>query len=440
MKINVIRKYSLKNSHIVKSLVLISIILSSAQIITTPIGGLSIFQIFVSFTGIVGCIVMIQNGKIRKGSYLLFVGLTFLSSIMAFILSTNKGWGKSFLLLGILQAILILLICNFFELGDLNDLLKAIIRSQYITLPLSLYSIYKFYFGGGIPSRISLGAGFFIDLGNDFLLRAQAAGQIRLSLPFATPPVLSVVMAMMIIILLYNKELYKRTTIIILLSGFFAVMLLTGSRTGMVAFVMALAIGEVLSMKGISLKSVKKQYVLFIGVGVVAVVFLIYFFSGSEYFTKLVNRFVLKNIMEDRHLLVPLDGIIIWLSSAKNFIFGIGFGSSSDMMGKHTYLPPYFLNSFVTYIVERGIMGMVMVFQILRLLRFKRYIGKEYSKAFKSIYICFLVSLFSAVFYETFNCYIIIFVFAIMFMCSQSFTYGEVGKNNGEFVGNNSDL
>lgn len=215
-------------------------------------------------------------------------------------------------------------------------------RSQYITFFMSLYSVYKFYFGGGIPEQINLGAGFFIDLGEDYLLRAQAAGQIRLSMPFATPPVLSVVMAVVIIILIFNKDLYKKMERILLIGCFSIIMLLTGSRTGMAALVIALGLNLLFSLKPVSLKNIKREYVALIGIIIIGSALFLYRFSNSVYFIKLLNRFALTNVMEDRHLLVPLDGLIIWISSVKNFIFGIGFGSSINMMGAHTFLPPYF--------------------------------------------------------------------------------------------------
>lgn len=443
MKIKTYRRYCIKYDDIVKRMILCCIVLSSMQVVTTPVAGLSVFQFFVILTGMAGFIVLIQKRKIKIGSYLLFSGLIFFSSILAFVLSTNKSWGKSYLLLGILQAMLTLLICNFFEFRELNVLLKAIIQSQYITILMSVYSVFKFYFVGGFPSRISLGAGFYIDLGNDFLQRSQAAGQLRVSLPFATPPVLSIVMVMVIIILIYNKDLYCRRKRMFLIGCFSVILLLTGSRTGLVALLLVLGLSYILSLKGISLKSVKKQYLLIGGIAIIAAALFLYRFAGSVYFTKLLKRFAIGNIMEDRHFLVPLDGIIIWLSSVRNFIFGIGFGSSINMMGEHTYLPPHFLNSFVTYVVERGIMGIILVFQILWLTRLFKYTKKEENREFKSFYFSFLAALFSALFYETLNCYIIIFVFAIMFMCSQSIVSPKAVKNgekNGKLINYNSNL
>jgi len=235
MKIKMNGKYHVKSIDIVKNMLLTSIVLSSTQIITTPIGGLSIFQLFVLLTGIIGCIILIQSNRIKTGSYLLFLIMAFFSSILAFILS-----------------------------------LKAIVRSQYITFLMSAYSVYKFYFGGGIPNKINLGAGFFIDLGEEYLLRAQAAGQIRLSLPFPTPPVLSVVMAMVIIILIFNKDLYRKSERILLICGYSVIMLLTGSRTGMAALVMAVGLNYLFSLKAISLKSIKRYYIVLIGIMIIA--------------------------------------------------------------------------------------------------------------------------------------------------------------------------
>lgn len=72
MKIKINRMRGIKNIDLVKNMLLLSIVLSSTQIITTPIGGFSIFQLFVLLTGIMGCIILIQTNKIKHGSYLFF--------------------------------------------------------------------------------------------------------------------------------------------------------------------------------------------------------------------------------------------------------------------------------------------------------------------------------------------------------------------------------
>lgn len=67
-----------------------------------------------------------------------------------------------------------------------------------------------FYTNGGVPNHLDLFGGFYIDLDDDTLTRGQAASLLRLMLPYSTPPVLSLVMAMCVIMLLSNKDLYSK--------------------------------------------------------------------------------------------------------------------------------------------------------------------------------------------------------------------------------------
>ena len=108
--------------------------------------------------------------------------------------------------------------------------------------------------------------------------------------------------------------------------------------------------------------------------------------------------------------------MIIWLDSPSNFFIGIGFGSSALMKGEHTYLPPYFLNSYVTLLAERGILGFVLVFYIIKLVvklfKARRFLSKNENALVYTLF----VGLISGIFYENLNCYFIIYTIAISFI------------------------
>ena len=401
-----------------KKLLLVSIFLSSTQVITVSRVGLSVFQIALIITFVVCVLGLIEVRYISKGRYIGFSIIAALSSYIAYEVSIYPAWAKSYFLLGILTAAFCFFIPVYFERDDLGKIVKAIIRSQYITIVFSLYSFYKFYFGGGIPNHISLFGGLYIELEEDFFIRGQASGQIRLALPYSTPPVLSVVMAVCIVILLFDQEMFSKIQKWTLLLVFIAILVLTGSRTGMIGLILFLTFegGRYFHRN----KSIPKWSFGVIFVGIIAFVIFIVKSGNSVYIQKYIHRFTKLfgevALSEDRHFLVPLDGIIIWLSSIKNFVVGIGFGSSAKMVGAHTYLPPYFLNSFVTWVAERGMMGLYLVFTLLQLVFACKKQEKNLSVAEKSLTSALCVALITCMFYEVLVCYTVIIIIAACFI------------------------
>lgn len=400
-----------------RKLMVICIILSSTQVINLPFGGLTLFQIFLILTGVAGIASLIEQRYIKKGSYLLFGIVYILSSCLAYFVSTYPEWARSYLLLGFMGAMFFLIMPNIFTVDDIPMLEKTLIRSQYITILFSIYSFYMFYFKGGIPEYISLFGGMYIELDPGTLQRAQAASQVRLTLPYATPPVLSIVMAMCIALLLFNPKLYKSGSRWLLTISFTIILILTGSRTGMVGLLTVILIWGIDLL--IKKKLISKNLFMAICFGILMLLIILWKSNNIEYIQKLIYRFTsvdLKDIMSDRHFTVPLDGIIIYVSSVKNFIVGIGFGSSYYIEGAHTYLPPYFLNSFVTLLAERGIMGAFLVYEMLRLGKCMFKCKNVMNKNYVSLGYMILAALISSLFYEALNCYFILIALAMGFM------------------------
>lgn len=395
-------------NEIVRKLILLTILLSGTQVISLPFSNLTIFQISLIVSILCAVVGLIYNKIIRNGEYLVFSIIFALSSVLARIISTNPEWANSYLLLGLMTAALVFIMPNYFDIRDTNLLEKTLIRSQYLVIPFSFYSFYMFYYKNGLPMKVELVGGLFIELDQETILRGQASSQLRLMLPYATPPVLSVVMGMCIIMLLTNAELFTLKKRLFLLVLFAGVLLLTGSRTGMIGLFLALFF-VALHYLG-KRKSLNKKTMFCILFCVIGGLLVVIYGLNLEYGKKLLKRFALSNILEDRHLLVPLDGILIWLGSLKNFFLGIGFGSSVNMDGIHTYLPPYFLNSFVTLVAERGMAGLVIVIELFYL-NWKILIKRQ--KGAVSLGNALLVGMLCCVFYEALNCYFLIFTIAV---------------------------
>lgn len=422
-----------------RKLLLVSVILSSTQVISISGLGLSIFQIALIISFIVCIFGLFELQYIKRGLYIWFSITTAFSSLIAFIISSYPSWAKSYFLLGLLTALLCFFIPIYFEEKDLPQICKALIQSQYITIGFSIYSFYRFYFMGGIPNHISLIGGLYIDLEKEFFARGQAAGQIRLALPYSTPPVLSVVMAVCIVILLYDKEIYSKTKKWILVIAFSTILVLTGSRTGIIGLFLFLLLEA--SMYLTKNKRIPKWAFRVIMLSIFIAIITIKMGDNSAYFQKYINRFVKLfsggELFKDRHFLVPLDGLIIWLSSAKRFIVGIGFGSSYNMMGAHTYLPPYFLNSFVTWIAERGIFGVYLISCLLYIVLECKKNKNKLNSSENSLINALCVALISCLFYEVLICYTVIIIIAASFVivkkCTNILEEKQIEDNNGNY-------
>lgn len=399
-------------------LILFTIMISGTQCISVPFVNLSIFQIALILTGIVSALQL--PGRLSRNSVNKAMSLSilwFLSNILAYTTSSNPDWAKSYLLLGFMSVFIFVVIPAFFDTSDKEILLKTLIRSQYIVIPFSIINYVLFYNIGIMPEEIPLGGGFIVELGEEALDRGSAAGEMRLMLPYATPPVLSVVMAMCIMILVFSKNLFNNYVKLALILVYGTILIMTGSRTG----IMGIALTLPFLFFGGDLRSyIRKLPIVWILLSLIIAVVIVVVFSDNEYIQKMIiNRFskVDTNSMDDdRHFLVPLDGILIWIDNIINFIFGIGYGSSINMKGAHTFLPPYFLNSYVTMVAERGILGLIIIIMLIRKVKYLYKYRKLYDYNSRAYIYAFMAGLFSCIFYEGFNCYFLLFTIPISFI------------------------
>lgn len=373
------------------------ILFSSTDIIRIVIDILSPFRLLMFLLMFMMIIYVFVKGSLKLGRYLYFILLIAISSIISYYISTNKEWGLSFLLNDYIGIFIIFLISNIFDIDDLTRIYKMIILSQVVTILLNVYTLIQFYLKGIIVKEISLFNIFSIVLSDEYVRRALIFGQPRLALPYPSPPHLSVVMAICIFILLYKKDLFRKTARYFFIGVFSLILILTYSRTGIVASVLVYI--TILCYKNFKLKINLNKLILILSI----IIFLLIFNQDNIYILdKFLKRFMLTNILKDRHLLVPIEGIMIWLSSIKRFVFGIGYGSSINMTGKYTFLPPHFLNSFVTLIAERGILGLLIVAELISMFRrnLKIVCNNFIEKKIYIISFLYMIIFFSFLFYE----------------------------------------
>lgn len=413
-------------NNIARKLLLLDILLSGTQCIVIPWLPLSLFQISILATMVVSIPSIISHVFSKSGViYKSFAVIWFISGIIAYLTSINGSWAKSYVLLSIMTSYLFLAIPCYFSRDDLSLLVKTLVRSQYIVIPFSLLNYYLFYSIGVMPEKLPLLGGLYVNLDADTIARGTAAGELRLMLPYATPPVLSIVMATCLTVLLFSKRWFKGVEKWSLIFSYGLILIFTGSRTGMLGFIMLLMLLMINGDLKKYLKSIPKLGLILLICGIVI---LLLSFIDDEYFQKMVvGRFsdVSSNSLEDdRHFLVPLDGLLIWVDDLSNFVLGIGFGSSSFMKGTHTYLPPYFLNSYVTLLAERGLLGLILCCTILRMFITSFHRRRQYCPDERAMLYGLYVALFSGIFYENLICYFVIFIMSISFVLFKTKVHG----------------
>ena len=410
---------------VIKRMYLVTIVLSSTQIITLPFIGLSIFQMFLILTFIMSIIGLATMRKIRITSIgISLAAIWTISSIIAYTTSTYPQWARSSCLVGLMTSFFFFFMPIYFEPRDSDSIQKALIRSQYITILLSLYSYYLFYFAEGIPLTINLPLGMSIVLDRAFILRAMASGQIRLALPYGTPPILSGVMGICIAILVTNKKLYPNHYRITLICMFAIILLFTGSRTGYVAVFFFVAL--------YFLNSKKKRFsskTIFAGIEGILVAISIFIWK-NDYVRLFLGRLNIQSILRDRHFILLEDAFRIWIGSFRNFFIGIGFGSSINMNDMKAGTAPYFFNFFVTTIVERGILGLtlssLMIYITFNSIRTYR---KSRNDSYRALYAAIITGMVGALFYEMLTCYFVVIVLSTWLIINKT-ELNERGVNN----------
>ena len=102
----------------IRNLFLLTILLSGTQVISSPFGGLSIFQISLLITVVVALLGIIRKRTVRKGIYLFVSFVWVVSSVVAWLVSINPSWANSYFLLGLMTSFFILLFPSYFDRND----------------------------------------------------------------------------------------------------------------------------------------------------------------------------------------------------------------------------------------------------------------------------------------------------------------------------------
>lgn len=370
--------------------------------------------IFALSAGILSCCA--QKGKIKVCSHIAipFIMTAIVSTILSNFISTEPAYASSAMLNELSGVMMIFLIVTLFRFNDTDILLKQFVRSAYIGIPFAVLSWgFIFQNPAEIESICSFGGLFNFEITAEL---TASAYNMRLVLPYSSSSVYSGVLAMTIAILICDKTMYKNATRNVLIIIFTLLLIMTQARTGMLALAVFIFI-YILKMSDHKRKS---KMILLCGVAMLCIV--LFIGSDEDFVRKLLSRFNGNNtntsIFEDRHFLLPLEGILIWISSAKSFLFGIGYGSCIDFSGKWTDIPYFFFNSYITQIVAKGLLGVAIIgmWLLAKLLLGALFKNRDnYSPKMKAN-AAFTVLLIACLTYEFYPYYCFFIIFGIVLL------------------------
>ncbi len=379
--------------------------------------GLSLYRIMLIMATVTAFMSFFRQGRVSipKKIVIPYIILSVVSAIVSAVISSEPAYANSAMLNEISGVILILLIVILFKYDDVDILLKQYVRSAYWGIPFAVFSWFVLFQNPGEAEIICQFGGLVkMDITEEFITSCY---HMRLMLPYSSSSVYSGVLATTIAILVCDNSMYKPVQRYLLIMVFSLLLVMTQARTGLFALAVLLFI-YILRMKD---KNRKTKMLLLGGCAIICVV--LFVSTDEEFVRKFLARFSNNDsdasIFEDRHFLVPLEGIRIWLTDVKNFLVGIGYGSAINIQGKWTVIPYFFFNSYITQIVAKGLAGVWIVamwiktrMKMGRLFRKNEgYSGRNKANA------AYTVLLVACLTYEYYPYYAFFIIFAIVLIC-----------------------
>lgn len=314
--------------------------------ISTPVGGVTLDRFFL-FSSFLLMILSAFNTSVKRNliSFTLFVLLMFVMINRLFSISVLT---PKFLLF--ITSILSFYVTFKATLKGI-DLGRAINISFIIFSSISIYSLWHFFTAGYVPSKFAFldSISFIRPVNYDHMETVNQSYIFpRISLPYPTPPQLSIVMATYSLYYL-SRVLSKkgRFDLIYLFTGVI-IMLTTISRSGIIPFTMVSFLFYILYVR----KNIFVKYYKIVFFFMLIVIFLRYF--NEDLFYTLYQRLFGLSTKEFTagHLDAREFGINLFLSgSIGQMLFGIGIG---NFPGLHAHM------SLLTLLVEIGLIGAIL--------------------------------------------------------------------------------
>lgn len=291
--------------------------------------------------------------------------LYLIAMVWAILFSTKLSEFSAYYLNEIMGLILIFVFVNIYEREDIPILLNSFIFSALFPFLISIYVYYEYFFNLRLIDTLPLSdtIPFFKTYTFD-TIKFRAGFFPRIGLPYSISPALAISMSLMIVIQFFrlkNREVNKTWGVLVLVVLVF-LMLGTLTRTTILSLVITIIIYWFYEHRRFRLGfSISRRLLLLISVLIILTIL----FSQTVFYEKIIGRVTSNTIKEDRHFLLILEGINILVTNLRTLLFGIGDGNLYQFQGKYTFLPPHsLLNSYLTLLVHRGVIGFIFTISI----------------------------------------------------------------------------
>jgi len=342
--------------------------------IKMPIINISIYRISAVILILFFLFRIFRRGEIKKSYIYLFLPMIVISSFIGLINSIDPVLNNDVFFSDVMGVLIIFIFINIYKYEDISFLLDSYLYSLIPVVFFNAYIYYVYFFQGKMLKGISVFNIYNFEISDSVLRRWTISGMPRASMPFSSPPLLGLAISIGIIIIFFKLNskikiklyIWYYLFLILLVIVFFCTM----SRSIIVALCitfLTMIFLERIKIKKIRTKNVYKVRWRYLFILFLLTLLIFYFLLPSNVGPKLLSRLIQSNfesLSKERHYLVLLDGTILWTENIKNFLIGIGTGSSIYYTGKHTFFGPNFFNSYFTILVERGILGFIGFYSI----------------------------------------------------------------------------
>lgn len=377
--------------------------------IRNPVINISLYRTTLIILSLFFLIRLFWTMKIKKSNKYVFIYINIFFLIFAWVNSKVPIQTKSIFLNELMGMMLLFIFINIYEHSDINLLMNTYLVSLIVPIFFSGFVYYKFIMTGKMIEKITIFSSHTYEFDEMFINRASIGSAMipRLSIPYASPPHLGLTISIGIIIMLI-KIIYSRKKLKLNYYLYFIVLLIIFLGTMARSIFLSLSIVIFLILFFFKKKNKKNIFNWKVLIILLIIFIVIYnFIIPEQVKTMLIKKVLsLSSVLDynsaNRHLLLRLEGLNLWLENSESFLVGRGMGAAEFIEGKLTYLAPYFFSPYLTALVERGILGFIVIFSIFFLILKELYIKNKITQNLNDKILFFIMCniLIAFIFYE----------------------------------------
>lgn len=377
--------------------------------IENPVINISLYRITLIILSLLFLIRLFWTMKIMKSNKFVFIYINIFFIILAWVSSKDLIQVKSIFLNELMGLILLFIFINIYERSDVNLLINTYLISLIVPIFFSGYIYYKFVTTGKTFEKITIFSYYTYELSEFAIERLYSGSSMvpRLAFPYAAAPHLGLTISIGIIIILM-KIAYSQKKLKLGYYLYFIVLLIILLGTMSRSIFLSLSIVFFLILFFSKKKNRKNIFNWKVLIILLVIFFILYNFIIPEQ----VKSMLIKRLLEiftildynsaNRHLLLRLEGLNLWLENSESFLIGRGMGAAEFIEGKLTYLAPHFFSPYLTALVERGILGFIAIFSIFFLILKELYTRNKITQNLNDKILFFIMCniLIAFLFYE----------------------------------------